>query len=605
LASGGEVAHFDTGGQQPFGYDSTAYTTNATNWANDWYGKMNQTFGLGLDAYNRNRAIADAVSRASMDNAGLFDEAAKQGLSRYQTMYAPAMGQFLQQAQDWASPANLAKARGEAISGVGQAFDAEAQNESDRLRMQGLDPRAIASRLDTGIRTQRAAAEAGAGNYSDNTRLMQQMGLLGQAIGQGQQDAGITQGFAGVAGNEMNRAINAPLATEASRVASMGGPQAWGQLAGAELKEWPKAELDAMHASNEQGALWNDINRTNLAAQQMAYNQGSGFGALAGAGLGAISNMVKFAPITISHGGVVPGHAGGGRVALTSDWRKYSGGVNPVGAADPIYEGTDTGQEPQDFTSGLKATQGGRSKGDPMFQFKISSGDEVKPTGPVGSGPGGTYSTADVQPGGVLWDPSMGGGDGSGYTYSTGGQIGGTIGSLAGSIFGPIGSMAGHFLGEFVGGIAGGEDPGKAAEETAGSALGGSGLGKLFGGGGGMASAADMGGMPDIGDSGFTFAHGGMPRAMAIQTGSIVPQSAAVPGIRGPDAVPAMVQPGEGILPLRTMQHIGKAGLQKIIDKADKEMGRGPQPPAQGANKPVPQQAVQTGPTFASYGAMR
>ena len=110
-------------------------------------------------------------------------------------------------------------------------------------------------------------------------------------------------------------------------------------------------------------------------------------------------------------------------------------------------------------------------------------------------------------------------------------------------------------------------------------------------------------GMGDLGGMPFTAARGGSVPG-AIQTGAVVPRSAALPGIKGPDSVPAMVQPGEGILPLRVMQHIGQKGLQAIIDKADRETGRGPQPAAHGVSKPMPRQAMQTGPTFASQGAM-
>jgi len=77
-----------------------------------------------------------------------------------------------------------------------------------------------------------------------------------------------------------------------------------------------------------------------------------------------------------------------------------------------------------------------------------------------------------------------------------------------------------------------------------------------------------------------------------------------VSGIKGPDKVPAMVQPGEGILPKRVMDHIGKKGLNAIIAKVDKETGVAPQPVG-GVRKPVPQQAIQTGPTFASQGALQ
>lgn len=562
------VPHYDTGGStmQPFGYDPSSYVTNVGNWANKFWDNQNQTYNMGLDQFNSNKQTADAISATALANSGIFDDAAKAGVSRYQTMYAPAMQQYLQKAQNWASPENLAYYRGQAISGVNDAFAGQARASSDSLKSYGLDPKAVASRLDSTIRTQQAAAEAGAGTQSDNTRLMQEMGLLGTAIGQGQADAGVTQGFAGAGINQRNQAINAKLATEASRQSGMGSPQGWGTMAGAELKEWPKAQLDAMHASNEQGALWNDINRTNLVAQQQNYNQGSGFGAIAGGLLGAASNMFSFSPMTLggggtagggipgggtqvahggvipepvqhnadggllqlARGGVIPSFAGGGSsggsagTPMTETWRKFVSG-NIIGAPDPIGGG-ESGQN--DFVHALKDAKGsGGGKGKSPFRFNIGGGgDEVTPSGPQGSGPGGEYQPGDL--GGAGYEP-----------YAAGNNPAG--------IDGPVYARGG------------------------------------------------------LADLGMAYAGAG-----AIQTGPVVPPSAAVPGIKGPDTVPAMVQPGEGILPLRVMRHIGQKGLQAIIDKVDRDTGNGPQPKAKGVSKPMPQQAMQTGPTFASYGAM-
>jgi hypothetical protein len=560
------VGHYDTGGstQQPFGYDPSSYVTNVGNWANKFWDNQNQTYNMGLDQFNSNKQTADAISATALGNAGVFDDAAKAGVSRYETMYGPAMQQYLGKAQNWASPENLAYYRGQAISGVNDAFAGQARASSDALRSYGLDPKAVASRLDSTVRTQQAAAEAGAGTQSDNTRLMQEMGLLSTAIGQGQTDAGVTQGFAGVGTNQRNQAINAKLATEASRQSAMGSPQGWGTMAGSELKEWPKAQLDAMHASNEQGALWNDINRTNLVGQQQAYNQGSGFGAIAGGLLGAASNMFSFSPMTlggggtaggvpgsgtqVAHGGVIPepvqhnadggllqlarggvipsfasgGSSGGSpSVPMSETWRKFVSG-NIIGAPDPIGGG-ESGQN--DFVHAMQDAKGSGSKGKSPFRFNIGGGgDQVTPSGPQGSGPGGEYQPGDL--GGAGYEP-----------YA--------VGNNPAGIDGP---------------------------------------------------AYARGGLADLG-----MAYAG---AGAIQTGPVVPPSAAVPGIKGPDTVPAMVQPGEGILPLRVMQHIGQKGLQAIIDKVDRDTGHGPQPKAKGVSKPMPQQAMQTGPTFASYGAM-
>jgi hypothetical protein len=150
---------------------------------------------------------------------------------------------------------------------------------------------------------------------------------------------------------------------------------------------------------------------------------------------------------------------------------------------------------------------------------------------------------------------------------------------------------------------------------------------------GGWGLSGDMGGMGGdygIGDMGFSVARGGQipmgplghlahfiaggssadlqgpvsppQQSGAIQTGDTVPASAQVPGIEGPDNVPAMVAAGEGILPQRFMKWRGEQWLQKEIAKADKEMQK---PQVAGPEEgPTPQAAIQTGPTFASEGAM-
>jgi hypothetical protein len=648
------VQHFDTGGTSTmpsFNYDPSQYVTQATNWANNMWGNNADQYQWAKDQYNKNQATANAVISSSLNNAGLWDNAAGQGLSRYESMYAPAMQQQLEYAQQYATPENLALYRGQAMAGVGQAFDAQAKASADSLRGYGLDPTTVAQRLDTTVRTQRAAAEAGAGTQSDiNNKLIGQQ-LLGQAIQTGQADVGLAGQMAGVGMAQRNQAVNTGLATTASGSQTMGTPMQWAGMGATQLQQWPKAELDSMHASNEYGALWNDINRTNLTGQQMAYGQGSGAGALAGAGLGAVSNMVKFAPIQLSTGGVVPGYAKGGSVG-TSTWRKFASG-DPIANPDPIGDDSTAaagggGSGASSFADAFKAGQGNH---DPMFTLTWGQ-PAPTPTGPQGSGPGGTYQPGDFQPGGVGYDPRAAipplDPSGSGTEYNRGGaiqtaprfsnggqQIGELVGSLAGNLI-PIpiaGPMIGKFVGGTLGGVAGGEDIGTAASSTGideakpfMNALGIGGkdgtsvqgiLSKLYssatGGGssGGIpaglpAEATDAGSWGtdalDAAGSGVTYQTGGVTTPITPNP-NIVPRQAQVPGISGPDKVPAMVQVGEGILPKRVMDHIGQKGLQAIITKADKEMGLGPQAKAQGENKPMPPQALQTGPTFYSAGA--
>ena len=548
FADGGTVEHFDTGGmsgggggQQPFGYDLSQYVTNATNWANEMWKRGSDTYNWALDEVNKNEGVRDRVVNSALGNAETFDNAAKAGVSRYEDQYAPAMQQYLDYAKNYASEPNLALYRGQAMAGVGAAFDKQAEASADALQGYGVDPQAVANRLDTSVRTQRAAAQAGAGTMSDiNAKLIGQ-DLLGKAIAQGQADAGITNQFASMGAAERNQAVNTGLATSSTNLALRGPSQQWAGMGATELKEWPKAELDSMHASNEQGALWNDINKTNLQAQQQASQQSSGFGAIAGGILGAASNMIKFAPIALAEGGVVP--------------------------EAPHFEGGGFADE---FAAGFKAARNPAQK---MFELSLGKKptQEDKDAGVPGSDDAAKRAASSAGP--VAIDT---GGSADGATGSGGDAAGGVSGSG-----GVGGSATGGQGGSAAAGV-GGDDGGTYAQ--GGNVLDSFPMHMVF------ANAGTM--VPSQGT------------AQAIQTGDIVPKSAAVSGIKGPDKVPAMVQPGEGILPKRVMDHIGKKGLNAIIAKVDKETGVAPQPVG-GVRKPVPQQAIQTGPTFASQGALQ
>jgi hypothetical protein len=325
------------------------------------------------------------------------------------------------------------------VAGVGQAYDAQSAAAADALRGQGLDPKAIGSRLDSSVRTQRAASQAGGGNQEVLNRQIAGQTMLGQAIGLGQADAALTNQFGGVGLANRNQAVNTGTALTQTGSMSRGGPQQWGTMGATQLKEWPKAELDAMRAQNEQGALWNDINRTNMAREQMAGGQGSGWGAAAGGGLGALSSMFSFSPMKLNKGGVVPHYAwggpvdpadsgGGGGMAIDpnaimsmmgsmgqqqaapppqieiprgSTWRKFAYG-NPIADPQPLLEeGAGVAQQP--------VPKGPRGKS--PFQFDLGGAGgvgEVFNAGPQGSGPGGEYTTADTGYGGIL--SSLGGG---------------------------------------------------------------------------------------------------------------------------------------------------------------------------------------------------
>jgi len=306
-------------------YDPHDYVTAVTQRANEQYGRSADVYQWAKDQTNKNVGISDQVTAAALKNAGIFDDAAKAGVSRYEQMYAPAMKQQLEFAQSYATPEKMALARGRAISGVGQAFDAQAKASADNLKSFGIDPTAVAARLDSTLRTRRAAAEAGAGEQSDINRELTGQQLLSGAITTGQNDAGVTSAFGGQGANDRNQAVQTGLSTTQSGVNAMGNPTAWSGLGNAELGNWAQAEQAQGHLLAQ--------------ADQINSQDTSGIGSIIGAGLGIAS---KFLPLAFS-GGVVPSFADGGVTpeVTQSPTAIQTGDIVPPGTSVPGIPGQD------------------------------------------------------------------------------------------------------------------------------------------------------------------------------------------------------------------------------------------------------------------------
>lgn len=399
-----------------FSYDPSSYVTAATNWANEQKARGDTEYQWAKDQFAKNAATSDNVVGAALKQGNYWDDASKAGLDQYQRLYPQAMEEQLNYARNYATPEQLAYHRGRAVADVGQAFDAQAKEAKDQLESYGLKPQDVASRLDSSVRTQRAAASVAAGNQSDINREVVGQQLLGQAINTGMQGAQLASQQAGVAQAARNQAVNTGLATTASGSSTRGTPLQWTGMANEELKEWPKTQQASYQMAND---FYANQDKSQQAWAQQAAGQSSGIGAAIG-GLGAIAKNFG-----------------------------------------PLLMGANTG--------------------------------------------------------GVI------------HSFEDGGVM--------------------HF------------------------------------------------------DDGGAVPTPGMP-PQAIDTGAVVPQGAGVPGIPGPDKVPALMQEGEGVVPLDVMRWIGEAGFQKFIEKARKDMQR----PQQAEGEPAPPDAAamakQAGPQFASEGAV-
>lgn len=116
-----------------------------------------------------NRQLLDRVvsGQETVQNETLKN--AQEDRARYKDKYQPLEDNLIQEFQNYDSPEKQAQNAGRAMSDVSQSFDAARRNALQRLEGYGVDPSQTRNAaLDIGVRTQQAAAQAGA---ATNSRL--------------------------------------------------------------------------------------------------------------------------------------------------------------------------------------------------------------------------------------------------------------------------------------------------------------------------------------------------------------------------------------------------------------------------------------------------
>ena len=96
-----------------------------------------------------------------------FDNA-REDRQRYEDVYRPLEDNLVRDFQNYDSPERRMEERGRAVADVSSTFDAARRNALQRLESYGIDPSQTRNlALDIGVRTQQAAAQAGAANAAD------------------------------------------------------------------------------------------------------------------------------------------------------------------------------------------------------------------------------------------------------------------------------------------------------------------------------------------------------------------------------------------------------------------------------------------------------
>jgi len=112
---------------------------------------------------------------------------ANQLYNEYQSVYAPAKQQFMNDANAYDTAARRDQVRGAAQANVGEQFDAQRNAMTRQLEAWGVNPASTRfAALDIGTRAKEAAAKAAAGNTAALTNEERGLALRQAAIAQGQ-----------------------------------------------------------------------------------------------------------------------------------------------------------------------------------------------------------------------------------------------------------------------------------------------------------------------------------------------------------------------------------------------------------------------------------
>lgn len=156
---------------------------------------------------------------------------ARKDRARYEQTYQPIEDQLIQDFQSYGNPTRIAQERGRAMADVSTTFDAQRRNALQRLESYGVDPSQTRNAaLDVSMRTQQAAAMAGAGTNATRVAEDKARAMRADAINIGRgmpSQVAQSYGQSVAAGNSAMGGANSTFATGAG---AMGNPTSWGGM---------------------------------------------------------------------------------------------------------------------------------------------------------------------------------------------------------------------------------------------------------------------------------------------------------------------------------------------------------------------------------------
>jgi hypothetical protein len=137
--------------------------------------------------WNQEQPLVNQVTSAEAAAQNSATNFSNEQQQLYTSTFAPLEQTYAQQAQDWASPNQLAVNSGAAEANVADSMAAQKQAAQTQLEGYGVDPTSTRyAGLDYGYNAATGAAEAGAGTTALQNTKLQGLGLEANAVAMGQ-----------------------------------------------------------------------------------------------------------------------------------------------------------------------------------------------------------------------------------------------------------------------------------------------------------------------------------------------------------------------------------------------------------------------------------
>lgn len=179
-----------------------------------------------------NRGILERVLAVQLPAMEEQAANARADRARYEQTFQPIEDDLIKDFQSYGSADRMAMERGRAAADVTTAFDATRRNALQRLESFGVDPSQTRNAaLDLGVRTQQAAATAGAMNNATRNVEDKSRAMRADAINIGRGMPSQVAGSYGQAVQAGQAGIGGANQTAATGGANMGNPASWAGMA--------------------------------------------------------------------------------------------------------------------------------------------------------------------------------------------------------------------------------------------------------------------------------------------------------------------------------------------------------------------------------------